>query len=313
MDTLQMMRIFVRIAEEGSFTAAAQRLNITNANASRSIAQLETHLRTRLLNRSTRRVALTEAGQRYLERCERALAYIEEAEAEAADAQTRPSGKLQVHATSSFGQTYVLPAVLRYRERNPSVAVELTLSQHVPDLLDEGYDVSLQLSMSDLPDSGFVSHRLGEVHSVLCASPSYLGEHGTPRTPQELRGHSCLQLVSSVFARDRWHLDGPDGHETFEFPPADFQVNVVDALAVALREGVGIGALPMVTALPALRSGQLVRVLPDYQLQKLNVYVLYASRQFLDAKIRTFVDFLREFVPQALQADKAALCAFGPP
>jgi DNA-binding transcriptional LysR family regulator len=307
MDTLHLMRIFVRIAEEGSFTAAAQRLDITNGKASRSIAQLEAHWRSRLLNRSTRRVVLTEAGQRYLERCRRVLDYIEEAEAEAADAETKPSGKLHVHATSSFGQTYVLPAVLRYRESNPSVSVDLTLSQHVPDLLDEGYDVSLQLSMSDLPDSGFVSHRLAEVHSVLCASPAYLSARGTPRTPQELRGHSCLQLVSSVFARDRWHLDGPRGHEPFEFPPADFHVNVVDALAVALREGVGIGALSMATALPALRSGQLVRVLPEYQLQKLTVYVLYASRQFLDAKIRTFVDFLREYVPQALIADKAAL------
>ncbi|MFL9998222.1 LysR family transcriptional regulator [Paraburkholderia sediminicola] len=313
MDTLHMMRIFVRIAEEGSFTGAAQRLNITNANASRSISQLETHLRTRLLNRSTRRVVLTEAGQRYLERCERILAYIEEAEAEAADAQARPSGKLQVHGTTSFGQTYVLPAVLRYRERNPSVSVDLTLSQHVPDLLDEGYDVSLQLSMSELPDSGLVSHRLGDVYSVLCAAPAYLSEYGTPRTVQDLHGHACLQIVSSVFPRDCWHLEGLDGHETFEFSPADFQVNVADALAVALREGVGIGALPMATALPALRSGALIRVLPDYHLQKLTAYVLYASRQYLDAKIRTFVEFLREFVPEALMADQAALCKSGPP
>ncbi|MGF6915854.1 DNA-binding transcriptional LysR family regulator [Paraburkholderia sp. 40] len=313
MDTLHMMRIFVRIAEEGSFTEAAQRLNITNANASRSIAQLEAHLRTRLLNRSTRRVALTEAGQRYLERCERILAYVEEAEAEAADAHARPSGKLRVHATSSFGQTYVLPEVLRYREQNPAVSVELTLSQHVPDLLDEGYDVSLQLTMTDLPDSGLVSHRLGEVPSVLCAAPAYLREHGTPRSVQELRGHACLQIVASVFPRDRWHLEGPHGRETFEFPPADLQVNAIEALSVALREGVGIGSLPMATALPALRSGALIHVLPDYQLQKLTAYVLYASRQYLDAKIKTFVDFLREVVPQALAADHAALCMSGQP
>ncbi|MFM0000204.1 MULTISPECIES: LysR family transcriptional regulator [Paraburkholderia] len=309
MDTLHMMRIFVRIAEEGSFTEAAQRLNITNANASRSIAQLEAHLRTRLLNRSTRRVALTEAGQRYLERCERILAYVDEAEAEAADAQVKPSGKLQVHATSAFGQTYVLPAVLRYREQNPSVAVDLTLSQHVPDLLDEGYDVSLQLSMTHLPDSGLVSHRLGDVHSVLCAAPAYLKEHGMPLTVEELNGHACLQIVSSVFPRDRWHLDGPNGLETFELPPADFRVNVIEALSVALRDGIGIGALPIASALPALRSGALIRVLPEYQLQKLTAYVLYASRQYLDAKIRTFVEFLREFVSRALEADLSALSA----
>src|SRR5579859_6603920 len=168
MDTLQMMRIFVRVAEEGSFTSAAQRLDITTAYASRSVSQLETHLRTRLLNRSTRRSALTDAGQRYLDRCQRILGYIEEAESEAADAQAKPSGRLHVHATTSFGQAYVVPAVVRYRQRYPSVAVELTLSQHVPDIIDEGYDVSLQLSTTELPDSGLVSQRLGEVGSVLC-------------------------------------------------------------------------------------------------------------------------------------------------
>ncbi|RQR40238.1 LysR family transcriptional regulator [Burkholderia sp. Bp9143] len=313
MDTLQMMRIFVGIAEEGSFTSAARRQDITTAHASRSIAQLETHLRTRLLNRSTRRIALTEAGQRYLERCERILAYIDEAEAEAADAQARPSGKLHVHATTGFGQAYVVPAVVRYRARNPSVSVELTLSHHVPDLLDEGYDVSLQLSSADLPDSGLVSHRLGTVHSVLCAAPAYLSAHGTPRTVPELDGHACLQIVTSVFPCDRWHLDGPNGRETFKLPPADFQVNVPDALGAALRDGIGIGALPLSTALPALRSGVLARVLPEYQLQTLTAYVLYPSRQYLDAKIRTFVDFLREYVPEALDADKVALCESGGP
>ncbi|WP_261539671.1 LysR family transcriptional regulator [Burkholderia multivorans] len=309
MDTLQMMRIFVRVAEEGSFTSAAQRLDITTAYASRSVAQLETHLRTRLLNRSTRRIALTDAGQRYLDRCQRILTYIDEAEAEAADAQAKPSGRLHVHATTSFGQAYVVPAVVRYRQRYPSVAVELTLSQHVPDIIDEGYDVSLQLSTAELPDSGLVSQRLGEMHSVLCASPAYLKERGTPRTVSDLEGHACLQIVTPIFPRDRWHLDGPNGRETFELPLPDFQVNIADALGAGLRAGLGIGALPMSTALPAFASGALVRVLPEYRLQKLTVYTLYASRQYLDAKIRTFVDFLRECVPEMLAADEAALCA----
>jgi DNA-binding transcriptional LysR family regulator len=307
MDTLHMMRIFVRIAEEGSFTGGASRLNITTANASRAVSQLESHLRTRLLNRSTRRIALTEAGQRYLERCQRILAYVEEAEAEAADAQAKPSGRLRVHASPSFGQAYVVPAVIRYRERYPAVSVELTLSQHMPDILEEGYDVMLQLTTTELPDSGLVSHRLGDVHSVLCAAPAYLRARGTPHTVQDLDAHSCLQIVTSIFPHDRWHLDGPDGRETVELPKAAFEMNLPDALSVALREGVGIGALPMSTVLPALHSGALVRVLPEYRLQKLTAYALYASRQYLDAKIRTFMEFLREAVPKALAEDEAAL------
>ncbi|MCG5072696.1 LysR family transcriptional regulator [Paraburkholderia tagetis] len=307
MDTLNCMRIFVRVAEEGGFTAAAHRLDITTAFASRAVASLETHLQARLLNRSTRRVALTEAGERYLRRCEQILAYIDQAEAEAGDAQALPSGRLRVHATTSFGQAYVVPAVMQYQQRYPSVSVELTLSQHVPDLLDEGYDVTLQLSSAELPDSALVSQTLGVVHSVLCASPGYLRERGTPHSVAELADHACLQLLTPVFPRDRWHLEGPDGAHTFELPPSTFQVNVPDALAAALREGVGIGSLPMSSAVPALRSGSLLRVLPDYWLQKLTVYAMYASRQYLDAKIRTFVDFLKESIPQVLVADEAAL------
>jgi DNA-binding transcriptional LysR family regulator len=307
MDTLQMMRTFVRVAEEGSFTSAAKHLNITTAVASRSVSNLEFHLRTRLLNRSTRRVALTEAGQRYLSRCEVILADVDEAEAEAADAQVKPSGRLRVHATTSFGQAYVVPAIIRYQEKYPSVPVELTLSQHMPDILGEGYDVLLQLSATELPDSALVSHRVGDVHSVLCAAPTYLRARGMPHTVQELKAHCCLQIVTSVFPRDHWHLDGPNGRETFRLPRAPLELNVADALGVALCEGVGIGALPISSALAALRSGALVRVLPEYQLQKLTVYALYASRRYLDAKIRTFIDFLREAIPRALSEDEAAV------
>lgn len=180
-------------------------------------------------------------------------------------------------------------------------------SQHVPDIIDEGYDVSIQMSTTRLPDSGFVSQRLGTVHSVLCASPAYLLKHGTPDCVAALACHSCLQYVTSLFPRDRWDLDGPHGREAFELPPTAFQVNIPDALSVALREGKGIGALPMPSAVPALKSGSLVRVLPDHQLQQLTAYVLYPSRQYLSAKIGTFVEFLREAVPQALATDQAAL------
>jgi DNA-binding transcriptional LysR family regulator len=310
MDTLQNMKVFVHVVEATGFTAAAQKMNTTTASASRAVSDLEAHLCTRLLNRTTRRIALTEAGQRYLQRCLQILAYVEQAEAEASDAHARPSGRLRVHATSSFGQYYVAPAITRYRERYPSVSIDLTLSQHVPDLLDEGYDVTLQLAATELPDSGLVSQRLGSSYSVLCASPAYLEKSGTPRTVADLAEHMCLHVVTSIFPRDRWTLEGPDGVETFELPPPQFRVNVADALAVALRDGMGIGALPAPTALPGLRNGTLVRVLPQHKMQMLTIYALYASRQYLDAKIKTWVEFLRESVPQTLAADEVALQTF---
>ena len=302
------MRIFARVAEEGSFTGAAQRMNITVPAVSRAVSALEAYLQARLLNRSTRRVVLTEAGHRYLQRCEQILAFVDQAEAEAADAQVRPTGQLRVHATSSFGQTYVTPAIVRYRQRYPSVSVELTLSQHMPDIIDEGYDVSVQLSVDELPDSSLVAQRLGTLHSVLCAAPSYLREHGAPRDVRDLSEHACFQFVSSVYPTDRWLLEGPDGNETVHLRAPGFRVNSADALAVALKEGIGIGAVPMAAAVAALRDGSLVRVLPAYRLQPLTAYALYTSRRYLDAKIKTFVEFLRDEISQILRAYEANLC-----
>src|SRR6266702_2428385 len=188
MDTLQNMRVFVRVVEAGSFTGAAQHLNTTTAYASRAVSDLEAHLRTRLLNRTTRRIALTEAGERYLQRCEQILAYVDQAEAEASDAHARPSGKLKVHSMPGFGQHYVMPMISLYQQQYPTVQVDLTLAQRVPDLLDEGYDVSIVLA-ADLPDSGLMSQRLGSAFSIACASPAYVEKHGMPRVPSDLTHH----------------------------------------------------------------------------------------------------------------------------
>lgn len=309
MDTLQNMRVFVRVVEAGSFTGAAQHLNTTTAYASRAVSDLEAHLRTRLLNRTTRRIALTEAGERYLQRCEQILAYVDQAEAEAGDAHARPSGKLKVHAMTSFGQHYVVPAVGQYQQLYPEVNVELTLAQRMPDLLDEGYDVALVLA-TDLPDSGFVSQRITSAFSIACASPAYLERRGVPQKPSDLAGHTCMQLVTPVFPTAQWQFTGPEGDQTINLGPAPFQVNVAEALAVAVREGMGIGLLPIYSAISGLRSGELVWILPEYKSQEMNVYAMYPSRQYLDAKIRTWVELLREKLPATLASDQAELRKF---
>ena len=309
MDTLQNMRVFVRVVEAGSFTGAAQHLNTTTAYASRAVSDLEAHLRTRLLNRTTRRIALTEAGERYLQRCEQILAYVDQAEAEASDAHARPSGKLKVHAMTSFGQHYVVPAVGRYQERYPDVHIELTLAQRMPDLLDEGFDVSLTLA-TGLPDSGLVSQRLGSAFSIACASPAYLERHGVPQTPADLVRHTCLQMVTPVFPTDKWTFDGPNGEETIALGPTTFQVNVAEAMAVAVSSGMGVGLIPIYSAISGLRSGELVWLLPEYTSQEMNLYALYPSRQYLDAKIRTWVEFLRDSLPATLAADQEELREF---
>jgi len=305
MDTLQNMRVFMRIIEDGSFTAAARHLNTTTPHVSRAISDLETHLRTRLLNRTTRRLALTEAGERYLQRCQQILAFVDEAEAEAGDAQARPAGTLRTHAMTSAGLRYVIPALARYQKEFPDVKVDLTLAQRIPDLFDEGYDVALVMA-TDLPDSGLIAQYLGTTHSILCASPDYLKRYGVPVLPQDLREHNCMQLITSIFPPDKWTFRGPGGDQVVPIT-GSFQVNVAESMAVALREGMGIGTVPVYSALDGLRRGDFVHVMPEYELLHMNLYALYASRQYLDAKIKTWVDCLRSLIPQMLDADAATL------
>jgi DNA-binding transcriptional LysR family regulator len=302
MDTLQGMRAFAHVAESESFTEAARRMQATTAQVSRAVTALEDHLHTRLMNRTTRRMALTAAGERYLQRCQQILTEIDHAEAEARKAHTHPSGVLRIHAMSSFGQHHVVPAIAHYSKLHPAVSIDLTFSQSVPDLVAEGFDVSLVLA-PQMPDSDLVSRRLGSVFSVACASPDYISESGMPQTPSDLGTHTCIQLRTPVFPSDRWKFEGADGIEEVLLDPSTLRVNTAEALDAAVQSGLGIGLLPCATALAGLRAGTLVRILPTYKLQELNLYLLYSSRKHLDAKIRTWVEFLLAEMPRVLAAD----------
>jgi len=305
MDTLHNMRVFVHVAETGSYTAAAALMNTTTASVSRAVSNLEAHLQARLLNRSTRRIALTEAGQRYLLRCQQILAFVEEAEAEASYAHARPHGKLRVHSMTGIGQHYMVRAITDYRRLYPDVSFDLTLANRIPDLLEEGFDVAIVLA-NELPDSGLISQPLGQIFSILCAAPDYLKARGMPRALADLRDHDCLRLVSPVMALDQWQFDGPDGEELVTLGHSPFQVNVGDAMGEAIGAGLGIGVVPVYSAIEKLRSGELVRVLPQYRLQQLSIYALYPSRQYLDAKIKTWVSYLRDMLPRVIHNDEIA-------
>jgi DNA-binding transcriptional LysR family regulator len=309
MDTLQNMRVFVRVVEAGSFTAAAQTFNSTTGAMSRAVSELEAHLRTRLMNRSTRRLALTTAGERYLQRCQQILADVDSAEEEASCAHERPTGALRMFSFASVGQHYVLPAISRYRALYPEVTVELTLSQRMPDLFEGSSDVAV-VAASNLPNSDLVSLLLGATFSILCASPTYVRAHGTPREPRDLAHHECLILQTPAFPPNEWLLEGPNGSELMEVS-GPVQVNIAESLVVAIREGMGIGILPLYAAIDGLRDGSMVRVLPEHTLQRMNIYALYPSRKFVDAKTRTWVEFLRTHMPKVIARDEAWLAELG--
>ncbi|MFC2970690.1 LysR family transcriptional regulator [Azotobacter bryophylli] len=304
MDTLQAMRAFVRVIDSGSFTAAAQSLNLSNAQVSRLVSDLETSLRARLLHRTTRRLALTEAGERYLQRCRLILAEVHEAAVEASGAHLTPRGRLRVHSVTSLGTLQLAPLVGRYSERYPEVTLELTLSQRVPDLIEEGHDVVIT-ACRDLPDSELVAQRLAELYNVVCAAPAYLERHGTPQRPEDLQAHRCLRLIDPLFS-DRWVFQ--DGDEELIVRPGDtFQVNVAEAMAHAAESGMGICLLPSFVAARAMSRGGLKRLLPSYQIHQRSIFALYPSRSFLDAKTKTWIEFLKEELPKVAEQDQRIL------
>ena len=295
MDKLTNMSVYVKVVEMGSFTAVANHLDSTVGNVSRAVSALENVLDTRLLQRSTRRLSVTDAGRRFYERCTKILADLENAEAEASNAALKPRGTLRVHCVPRLARQLVTSAVLEYRREFPEVTVDLLLSQRMPNLLEDQLDVSILIART-LPDSAYVSQKIGVSHCVLVASPAYLERHPAPVTPEDLDDHQCLLLGTVDYVRDEWQLKSKAGDATFAPQGPSFSVNDMDAMASAIREGAGIGLLAGFSAIEDLRSGRLVRVLPEYHTYERNVYAVYTSRQFIDAKITRFIETLKNRV-----------------
>jgi DNA-binding transcriptional LysR family regulator len=298
MDKIFSMRVFSRVAETGNFSAVAKHMDCSAGNISRAVASLEVHLRTRLLQRTTRSVSLTECGERYYKRCKKILAEIDDADAEASDARTLARGKLRVHALPDIGLKQLTSTVVEYRHAYPTVSVDLKFLPHMANLVEDEFDVSI-VSTSSLPDSCNVSRLIVRCERILVAAPSYLERHPIISV-NDLSNHTLMQ-TSSPFdppAKRPSMLAGQAASD----PQATghFVVNNMQALRVALLGGAGVGTVPTYSVADELRDGMLVQLFPDYPLQTTNVYVIYSSRQFVDAKIKTFVDFMVVALKQKL-------------
>src|SRR5688572_21473454 len=207
------MIAFVRAVERGGFSAAARDLGLTPSAVSKLVTRLEDRLGVRLLNRTTRRLALTAEGEGFFQRSQRILADIAEAEEEVGRSRVQPRGLLRVNVGTAFGMHQLVPALPEFLTRHPDVQVELTITDRVVDLIEEGADLGIRLGT--LPDSSLVARRISEVERVICASPAYLRRHGTPRKPADLRGHNCLNMANAPSLR-RWPFEGRDGVEQVE-------------------------------------------------------------------------------------------------
>ena len=291
MDTLDGMRTFVAVVSEGSFSRAAERLKMSPQLVSKYVAQLESRLGARLLNRSTRRLSVTEVGQAYYERCGDVLADIDEMEIAVGDAAAAAHGTLRINAPMTFGTMHLSTAIAGYQGGQPGVAVDLTLDDRVVDIVSEGYDIAIRIGR--LRESSLVARKLAPVRLVVCASPDYLVARGVPGTPQDLKDHDCLQYTLSSHA-DRWQFS--EGGETHDVQVAgSFLANNGDAIRLAALAGRGVALQPTFIVGDDIRAGRLQRVLQDYDVAPMGVYAVYAHRKYLSGKVRTFVDYLDDY------------------
>ncbi len=292
MDTLTGMRTFAAVVDTGSFTQAAERLGISKALTSKYVGQLESHLGVRLLQRTTRRLRVTEVGQAYYQRCRQLLDDLDELEAAARSEQATPQGRLRIAAPVLLGEGHLTRMVAAYLHEQPEVTVELVLADRYVDLIDEGFDLALRIGR--LADSSLIARRLSPMHVVLCAAPEYLARAGTPTELVELAKHTCV-IDTNIQDAEQWVLqrDGAEEAERVRVR-GRFGANSAQAVREMLVAGGGIGLCPRYVVNADLRDGRLVQLLPDYRAQEYGIYVLYPHNRHLAAKVRSFVNFLLE-------------------
>jgi DNA-binding transcriptional LysR family regulator len=284
--------VFVAVAENGSFAAAARKLGITKSAVSKRVGGLEAHLGAQLFHRSTRSISLTEAGEIYLAHAIQALGSAQEAEDAVAALQGDPIGHLKVSAPMSFGQLHVAPAIPEFLRLHLGITLELSMDDRFVDLVDSGMDLALRAG--SLPDSALIARKLAPIHSVIVAAPAYLDRAGAPLHPQDLMDHDCLHYA---YSRDplEWKFIGDDG-EIAVRTKGRFRVNNSEALCTTLVAGLGIGRLPTFIAGAHLAAGRLQRVLPNFLMPEQALYAVFPERQHVPAKVRAFVEYFANYV-----------------
>lgn len=293
MDQFGAMRIFRQVVDAGGFSAAAQVLDMSHSAVSRQVRQLEEALGAQLLNRTTRRFALTEVGQDYYRRCVQILEQVEEAAQMVHQHQSRPSGLLRVNAPMVFGIMEAGKWLPEFMRRHPELKVDLVCNDRFVDLIAEEFDVGLRITRT-LPDSTLVARRLCASEMVLVAAPDYLKRHGAPRTPQELAGHNYM-AYSLALQTTELSFTGPDGALSNVAVSGRLQSNTGMVVCDAVRAGMGVTASATFVVADDLRSGKLVRLLPDYTLQPRELYALYPQNRHMSPKVRAFVDFVADY------------------
>lgn len=288
MDQLRQMSIFARVAETGSFSATARALGVSNSVVSKYVSGLEEKLGVTLIQRNTRHLVLTDIGRGYLERCQRIISDVEEADRAASNQHAKPQGTLRINSALSFGLRHLGPVISTYALACPEVTLDIALDDRRVDILEEAYDLAIRVG--ELEDSSMIARKFATVRRVCAASPAYLDCNGVPQHPDDLVNHNCLTYARGGWS-EPWIVDGKDGPVLME-ATGTILSNNGDLLLASAVEGAGIISMPDFIVWESIQDGRLVRVLPDYTFAEVGMYAIYPPTRHLSAKIRTFVDTL---------------------
>jgi DNA-binding transcriptional LysR family regulator len=288
MDRLTSLTAFVRVVDSGGFSAAGRHLNMSTTMVSNHVQSLEDRLGARLLNRTTRKVSLTEIGRAYYDRCTQILADIEQADDIAGAMQSTPRGTLRVY-TATHIIPFIAPVVGEFLGAYPDVKIDLTMGERTIDIVDEGFDIAIRLTPP--PDSSLIVRSLATWRHVLCCSPSYLEKHPRPQQLSELTLHNCVRHALYPF-EDGWHFADRKGASAVVRISGNLVTNSGETLRLAALEGVGISLAAGFLVHDDLESGRLIRLLPEYRPVEMSMNAVYPHRHHLSAKVRTFIDLL---------------------
>jgi DNA-binding transcriptional LysR family regulator len=302
-DQLESIRTFLQVVRSGSIAGASTELSISSAVLSRQIKALETQLGTQLLSRTTRRMSLTDIGERYFERMHKLVSDLDECEQSLCRLAHQPIGNLRIVAPAFFSYRHLASYLHRYNRLYPQVRIALDLVDQPFDLVNDGYDVAL-VDTATIGSSSVIARQLWDEPLVACASPGYLARCGTPVHPHQLAGHAYIAMATRHAATGALRLDGPDGRFRIEQKPA-MLVNNIDALMQMIHAGAGMGFMPLAIVQEDIAEGHLNVVLPDYTPPPVSISVVYPSREYLPAKVRTFIDHLVASADSAREAMRA--------
>ncbi|MBF0270427.1 MAG: LysR family transcriptional regulator [Alphaproteobacteria bacterium] len=290
MDRLTALRSFLAVCDTRSFSEAARRLGLSKSLVSRQISGLEGELGVRLISRTTRRLSLTEAGQAYAERCQRVLADLKEADQAVSNLQIKPTGRLRITAPMSFGTLHLAPALPRFVETYLEIELDLSLSDRIVDVIEEGFDLAVRIGR--LAESSLIARKLCPMRRIVCASPDYIRSHGAPSRPEDLARHSCLS--HSELAMQEWRFVDEKGHPVQMAVRGPVRVNNGEAMRHLALAGLGIVYLPTFFIGPDLKAKRLIPLLEAHTPQDTALYAVYPHSRHLSPKVRAFVDFMAQ-------------------